>query len=305
MSATTTAASPTSTYVKRAIDVTVQLGQGNFGASGFNTVKLTGLRVHASILKQGAPGFGTADLRIYGMTQSVMNQLSTLGVPTPMTTGRNNLVTIEAGDAVNGMAVVFRGTVWRAWQNLDGAPETFFDMSLIASAFDAMAPVPPISFPGSADVATIMSGLALRMGRAFENNGVQVRLSNPYFPGTAVDQVQKCAQAANIEAYDDGITLAIWPKSGTRGGAIPLISAASGLVGYPTYFDQGMRFRCLYNPSILFGGQIKMQSSLTPACGLWYVTSLVYDLAAQITSGPWFCDVDCVRWGPIPSASAR
>ena len=95
--------------------------------------------------------------------------------------------------------------------------------------------------------------------------------------------------------FDDGYTLAIWPKHGTRGGLIPVISPASGLVGYPTFADQGVRFRTLFNPSITFGGQVEIKSSLMPACGKWYVNALSYNLSAQVVNGPWFCDVGCSR----------
>lgn len=286
-------------YTTRAIDVTVQLGKGSFGTSGANTVKLSGLRVAATIRKYGSPGFDTASVRMYGLPSSLMNQVSTLGAPIPME--RDNNVLIEAGDPINGMSLVFQGTIQNAWQEFDGAPDTYLTIDSVSGAFAAMQPTPAISFPGSADVATIISGIATRIGRTFNNAGVQVTLSNPYFAGTPLEQAQKCARAANVEFYDDGSTFYIWPKTGNRSGAVPLISPQSGLVGYPKYTSQGMQFRCLYNPSILFGGLIKMQSSIQPACGTWYVNELTYNLAAQIPNGPWFCEVGCVRQVGAPA----
>jgi hypothetical protein len=180
-----------------------------------------------------------------------------------------------------------------------------------------------------------MSGLATQMGLVFENNGVQVQLSSPYFAGTALQQAQKCAKAANIEMYiDTGTaclgtspngtaepiktvlgTLAIWPKSGTRGGTIPQISAASGMIGYPRWFNSGMEFRTLFNPSVRVGGVINMESSLgtgvvyqNPALpkpeqvlaggpnGRWYVNGpVVHDLSAQMPGGPWMTEARCTR----------
>ena len=285
--------SPIGSYVERVLRITVQLGKGSYGAGGFNTITLPRLRAVASIEKLGPPGAAKADVRVYGMRQEVMNQLSTLGVPLPME--RDNLLKIEAGDDTNGMAVVYQGTIQNAWQNLDGQPDTFFNFEAWVGTFDAAKPVPAISFPGTADVATIMSSLATQMGRNFENNGVTAKLASPYFSGTALRQAQACAKAANIEMFDDGMVLAIWPKNGTRGGMIPLIQPESGLVNYPRYTGQGMQFRCLYNPNILFGGQIEMKSSLIPANGKWYVNKLNYELSCELPNGPWYCDVSCVR----------
>lgn len=91
-------------------------------------------------------------------------------------------------------------------------------------------------------------------------------------------------------------TLAIWPRNQTRAGTTPLISPATGLVGYPKFRDQGMSFRCLFNPALKLGGSIKMQSSIQPASGLWYIVGpLVYNLSAQMPQGPWFCDAHCAK----------
>jgi hypothetical protein len=161
-----------------------------------------------------------------------------------------------------------------------------------------------------------MAGIAATQGWAFENNGVQVQLSSPYFAGTALDQAHACARAANIEMYLDGSapteTLAIWPKTGTRGGLIPLISPASGMVGYPKYRDFYLQFRCLLNRNLRMGGQVMVQTTsggaVAPqnatiqqildqgANGTWFICApLTYDLAAQVPAGPWFCDVTCAR----------
>jgi hypothetical protein len=184
-------------------------------------------------------------------------------------------------------------------------------------------PAAPSSYPGNADVATILSGIATALGWGFENNGVQVKLSNGYFPGTARQQIHDIARAANIELYEDHggakVTLAIWPKTGTRGGQIPLISAATGLIGYPKFQSNGMSFTTLFNPNIRLGARIQMQSSTGQAAqnapasaglpagtqsggpnGLWYVAAagggaLSHDLSSQLPDGPWFTHCSCVR----------
>lgn len=316
MSATTSSAPSGTSYTEKLINVTITLGTGTFGQTGKNTDKLTGHRVTASIAKAGSPSWDSANIQIYGVLPSTMNAVSTLGVPFAMTR-LNNVVTVEAGDTVNGMAVVYQGAIKNAWQNFDDAPETFLNISGIGAKIQAMTPVPPTSLPGTADVATVMAGLAAQMGWAFENNGVSVKIPSPYLPGTALEQAYSLARTANIEVYPDtGASpniLAIWPKNKTRSGTIPLISAATGLIGYPEFNDLGMSFRCLLNTNIRVGGQIMMQSSLggapAPASGAtqeqaqkagpngtWFVRGpVVYDLASQVVGGPWFCDVTCTR----------
>jgi hypothetical protein len=257
-----------------------------------------------------------------------MNQVSTLGIPLSMVR-LGNTVTIQAGDPVNGMSIVYYGYMHQCWQDFSEVPETSLQIMAFGGYPAAVQPASPSSYPGNADVASIMSGLATSMGMGFENNGVQARLANGYFPGTALQQAHDIARAANIEMYVDtataGGTLAIWPKTGTRGGSIPLISAASGMIGYPKFQSNGMSFTTLFNPSIRLGGQIQMQSSLTfgaassgsqsPSTGysaqsqpqqqggpngLWYVAAggdgaLAHNLSAQLPDGPWFTTCQCVR----------
>jgi hypothetical protein len=312
-------------FQQRAITVTFTLGTGTFGATGANTAKLSGLRVTTTIRKGGAPSFDSAELDIFGVTPDVMNAVTTLGAQPIMV--RKNMVLIEAGDPVKGMTQVYFGFIQSAFQDFNGQPQTSLHVnSYSEGAYQSLIPTTPTSFPASADVATIMSGFAERMGLAFENNGVQVQLSSPYFAGNLTQQVLKCAEAAGIVAYIDTSstpnTLAIWPRWGTRGGVVPLISSASGMIGYPRFYDQGIQFETVFNPNIKVGGVIQMQSSIGTAVtylhpeapkpedvvaggpnGLYYVNGpLIHNLSAQVPGGPWVSQASCAR---LPGAPAK
>jgi hypothetical protein len=100
---------------------------------------------------------------------------------------------------------------------------------------------------------------------------------------------------------DDG-TLAIWPQGGTRGGVVPVISAKSGMVGYPTFTSRGVAFRCLYTPTISYGTTVQVESALTPACGKWVVYRLIYSLESETPGGAWFADVEAGAPGYTPIA---
>ncbi len=109
------------------IDVTFTKANGTFAESGTDTVKLTGLRASAIITKAGGATLGGLQLRLWGMTLSKMNDLSTLGLSMAITSGGlslfNNTVLIEAGDDDAGMSVVFFGTIYEAWADFAGTPE--------------------------------------------------------------------------------------------------------------------------------------------------------------------------------------
>lgn len=284
-------------YVERAITVQVALGQGDFGdvaPTGSNVGTFSGLRVSANISKVGAPGFCTAEIRIWGLSESVMNAFSALGKPIQY--DRVNTVTLTAGDAVGGMAQVFHGIIQNAYQDFSDQGAASLNISSITALVDQTKPANPLSFPSGADVATVMSGLASQMNLNFTNDGVTTQLSpGSYFWGTARNMAAKCAKAANIYWTIDDATLAIWPKTGVRGGQVPLISPTTGLVGYPRWSSAGVMLKILYNPAVILGGSIMLQTSLTRAQGSWRVMSVNHELESIVPGGAWFTDMECYR----------
>lgn len=276
-------------FVRRILEFKFQLAQGSFLESGTDTVTLRGLRATAKVIKAGTPSLGQAQLQIFGMKLSLMNQLATLGMVYQLIP--RNVVTVSAGDEGSSLSVVFAGTITQAWADFQSAPDVPFNVQAHTLGAESVIAADPISFTGSADVAGIMSGLAGKMNCTFENNGVQAKLSNPYFYGSARSQADACASAAGIKWVADDTTLAIWPSGGARGGDIPLISPQSGMVGYPSFMAYGINVRTIFIPSIKFGAKIKVESSLKPACGTWAVVLLAHDLATLVPGGEWYSSI--------------
>ena len=59
------------------------------------------------------------------------------------------------------------------------------------------------------------------------------------------------------------------------------------MVGYPAYTHSGIALQTRFNPSIVRGGLIKVESSLPPACGIWRVYSLSHVLESETPNGQW------------------
>ena len=277
-------------FKKKLLSVSFQLATGTFDGTDSNTLKLDGLRISSTIQKAGGSSLGTAEIRIYGMTLSQMNQLSTLGMQVMLVP--RNIVSLSAGEEGSSMGLVFIGQITNAYADFQAAPDVPFFVQAHVLAGDAVRMIPPTSTKGSADVATLLSGFATQLGLTFENNGIDIKLSNPYLSGSILDQAQEVVNAAGIawNKGDNGV-LAIWPKTGSRGGSIPLISPETGMVGYPSYTAQGILVRTLFNPSISFGGKIQIQSDLKPACKVMTVQVLNHTLDSQVPDGKWFSDI--------------
>ncbi len=170
-----------SAFATRAIDVTLRLGKGSWGNSGFDTVKLSGMRVHAELGFIMNPGATTAILHIWGITRNQLNQFTQAGLQYGV---RNNIVLVEAGDVGGTMSAVFQGVVLESFPDFTAMPDVPLMISASTTADLQLKPVPPSSVKGAVDVATLMGAMAKTAGLTLENAGVDVKLSNPYFSGT-------------------------------------------------------------------------------------------------------------------------
>lgn len=305
-------------FVERRIRVIIQLAnksgtnQPNKFTNGSDTVTIDNERISVRVSNSGAPVNSTAQVKIYGLAPSLMNQLSTLGLVFDIVP--RNRITILAGDLGGAMTTVFSGTINASYGDYAGQPDVPFHFECVQGGFEQVAPAPPTSFAGQAAVADLMSGFARQMSLGFQNNGVSAKLSNPYYSGSIKAQAQQCAQDANIEWGTDGINLFIFPRGGNRNTpSIPEISQEDGLlVSYPGFTQNGVMFKCLFTPQISFGSLVKVKSQViqgvltsqsaqistlrVPKDSTWAVNKMDLALDALVPKGDWLMIINA--WNP-------
>lgn len=266
----------------------ITLGTGSFGSSSNNTITLQGYRARVDIDKAGGMMMGTLRAQIFGVSQSDMNSITTLQwkpksfIP--------NTVQVFAIDG-SQQTLLFTGNIINAWGNYQAMPDVFLMIQAQAAYFAQLNPVAPRSYNGSIDVATIMNQIASQIGYTFENNGVSVQLSNQYLPNTALEQAKTLAKAAGIDLYVDNGILAITPANTPRNKPVPQISAQTGMIGYPTFDGVGVNFQTVFNPSVTFGGSIRLSTNIAQAAGAWIVTSVAHKLESEKPNGAWFSTI--------------
>lgn len=277
-------------FSRKRIDVSFALANGQF-AGGGNSHTVSGLRVMCMIESTGGESQSRLQLVIFGLPLSVMNQLSTVGAQIDQI--YKNQVTVFAGDDEIGMSMVFQGQIIKAFVEGSAPPNVAFVVLGRPGHFDMVKPVKPISIQGSADAAGMMSQIAGQMGLSFENNGVTAKLANPYYPGTAMSQMMAIARHCGFDAIIDRGVLAIVPPDETRSSGTPLISPQTGMVGYPRFDQASVEVTSYYKPEVRCLGDIQIQSELTPACGIWKVVSITYELESETPGGKWFQTMSC------------
>jgi hypothetical protein len=262
----------------------------------------SGLRMSATIEAQGATEnglTGNMELAIWGMPLSLMNQLTTLGAN--YTAKMQEQVELSAGDS-DGMFLVFVGDIIRAYVDAQNMPLVAFRLYATSGGPTwSMKPVPPISLSGPQDVAQMLQRLAKQMGMTLENNGVNVKLRNPYYGGSPWQQASQIARHAGINMIADRNTLAIMPGGQARKGDVVLVSPQTGMVGYPMFEQASLIVKCEFNPNINPMGQIQVKSDLTPACGKWNINKTTYELECFMPHGRWFQTMVCtLEAGAMP-----
>lgn len=277
-------------FTKKLIDLTITLGSGDFGATVGDTVTLRGLRIMADVVNPGGPSMGMCSLRVYGLPFEMMNKLTTIGVINNAIRIKNTIL-VAAGDKENGMQSVFQGVISEAWADYNSAPEVAFHVIAYAGLDAAVKPVGAVSYQGSTDVGGMMQTISNEMGLIFENNGVDVKLSNPYLSGTNLERVRSLAVSADFRYSIDRAVLAIWPRNGARESEIPVISVETGMKGYPSLSSKGMTVEMRFNWNIRLGQTVEVQSSIPMACGKWNVFGISHSLASEMPDGPWFTTI--------------
>lgn len=281
-------------FNKRRIDVIISLGKGRLGDGEGPDITLSGYRVSVNIPVHKASENIGLKLNIYGLNQEMMNRLTMIG-PVMEERREKNLVTVFAWDDFNVRRVVYQGTLHTAWANYEKVADGVLEVDALVAAGEEVKPVSPRSFSGGPRVQMIVSDIAASMGYCFENHGVDCILANPYLPGTDMDQLRSCAQAARINFTIDRGVLSIWPSSGSRNGDPIAISADTGLIGYPKFASDGVHFKTLYNPDLAIGKRLQVISVIEAAHGEWTIVSLSHKLDAELPNGAWQSVAVCKR----------
>lgn len=284
-------------FSKKRLKVTLYLGEKDkaFDDKGNNTVTLENFRVSAQIQSGNGQGVSpTAKIMIWGLSQNIINQITKIHWNTELS--NLNSVKLEADNGDGIYHVVYQGTISFAYPNFGSAPENILTIDSVTALNHQVVPAKPISVNGIADVGKIIETICNNMGMRFENNGVDLKLSNPYLPQTELEKIRRLCETANFSLYIDKDTIAIAPKDQPRKTKVALLSPSTGLIGYPVPNLQGITLKALYDPSVIFGGVIEIKDSLIEmANGQWRVFGITYYLESELPNGRWEMEIQCAN----------
>lgn len=281
------------TYSLKDIRVSIVLDKG--GAN--NQYVFQGFATNVAISKTGGVDFATAQVEIYGLTLPVMGQLTTLAFK-PLNR-RWNAIEIAAGEAGTDLPVIFRGCITVAYADLNGASPVL-KIEAQVGAYPILEPAATVSMTGTQDAAAFIQSQSAQAGFDFQNDGVQGTISDMTVYGDPLTKAKTVANAIGADViFDDDKTVLV-PKDGVRRaeGGIPVISAESGMIGYPTFTNQGIQCRSFFRPELHVAAAVRVQSIVPHATGVWKITQLTHSLSAHNpSSSAWDTSFEAMWMG--------
>jgi len=282
------------TLTERYLTAIIGIGTGQLGDGPPVYHTITDHRMSFDITAYGGEMQGTANIKIYGIKQELMNALFSMGPVHYQLRGKNT-IQLLAGDSPNVMTTVYGGTIMTAYADYNTAPDVPFEITAQSAAVVAMQPATPTSTPYNIPVTVeqIMKTLASKGKLAWgENVGVDTVFKNVTYNGSVLDQIRTCAFAAGIDYQIENFTLSIKSRLKNFSTVVPVISPSTGMVGYPIVSAQFMFVKSLFIPSIKNGCQVQVADSIvTGANGKWTVISLQHELESRMPDGKWFTTI--------------
>ncbi|MDR2947130.1 MAG: hypothetical protein LBV79_10340 [Candidatus Adiutrix sp.] len=269
-------------FAVKTIEISVTLSQGSFGEGG-NTKIIEGLACEVSVDKPGLPEKNSANIKIWGMKYDDMAQLTMLSFR-PLES-QNNLIQVKAGDLDGALALVFQGEITRASADFNAAPDVAMEFEADSGSYPNQIASPVMTVNGEAQAVNLFSQFAAEAGYEFKDEGVTASVQNAWFPGSPIEKCQKLARDIGCElVIDDGVII-VMPAGQAREGNAVLLNKDNGLIGYPTFNQDGIVCRCIFNPDLQYGGLMKMESIVPRATGVWKITKLSHSLSAYVPGG--------------------
>lgn len=271
-----------SSFSTKSIQVSLTLGKGSFSEEG-NTKQIEGLASEVSVTKPGLPEKNSASVKIWGLPYEDMAQLTMLSFR-PLES-QHNLITIKAGEQGANLSLVFQGEITNAFADFNASPDPCMQFEADSGSYPQQIPLPVTTVKGEVKAEQLFTQFAEAAGYSFKNEGVQGSVLNAWFPGSPIDKMIKLARDIGCELIIDDSEVVVLPAGQARDGQSTLLSKDTGLIGYPSFTQDGLSCRCIFNPDLAYNGLIQVESIVPRASGTWRITKLTHNLSAYKPKG--------------------
>jgi hypothetical protein len=268
-------------FTIKTLRATIALAKGSFGEG--NAVTIEGLPMAATVSKPGGADMNKMNLDIKGLGIEKMERLTTLAFR-PLQS-LNNRIKLEAGDLGGKLGLVFAGEMSAAVPKFETDGNVGLAIEALTGWFPNQIAASPISVKGETTIERLMGEFAAEAGYALKNEGVSGSVKNSIFRGSPILKARTLARQTGIELLIDDGRFVIMERGEAIKGKIPLISKESGLLGYPSFSNDGVDATCIYDGRLEIGGKVEIKSVVPKASGTWKISKLEHKLEAYVPGG--------------------
>lgn len=269
-------------FTRKTIQIVMAMGEGTFD-NGNNQITVEGLPTIVDIQKQGGDERPSCEVTIGNLNIDIVRKLTTLSFR-PLQRFKNQ-ITINAGEIGKQLQTIFIGDFENAYGNFQNVPSMELVVKAISAQHGALTASPATSVDGTERVEYLMEQWAKEAGCTLENHGVNASVKNTVYSGSPIDKAKTLAREVGIELIIDDNKFVIMPQGKAIEGNAVLVDKEHGLLGYPAFNNDGIEFKCIFDPNFRIGGLVKVESIVPRASGTWKITKISTKLEAYVPSG--------------------
>ncbi len=287
----------TNAYGRKEIEVHIEVNRPLIASKSAEnrTIKLHSIAIEANVSIFGLPDKTRANIKLYGLSLSLMEELSALNIEQNYIA--NHRVTLYAGDSLDNMQIVFIGELTKAFANFNEIPDVCFEIEAMTGYYPSLLASIPLSYKGEIEASIILAALASSIGYSFENKAFSSSIRNPILSGSVFEKALKIAKHTNAELLCEKCKFTLMPKSTAISNNYTTISDKNGLVAYPMFDNEGLSFTALFNANFQLNGLVEIESIVPKASGFWRIISLQHILSSNNEKNlSWFSKIKCVAY---------
>lgn len=237
----------------------------------------------------GGKQFNTAELMVFGLPLATLNALSRLWL-TPMNVRPQDTLKIETWDGSQYVPLFFGSITWAAPRG-NSMPQVPIVISSTASMALAQSAAQPYSASGTLVLTDVLTNILGASG--YTLNAAQslpaYTITNPRATGSLQDQVKSILDGyPNIAWYFNLQQLILRPVGASIYADPIAIGPTTGMKGSPEYSTSGVQVDTIYEPRLIPGQSIKLDTVFTyAATANWSIAAVEHNLEPNVPNGRW------------------
>ncbi len=198
---------------------------------------------------------------------------------------------VEAGRKSYGTSQIFRGNIASA--KLTQPPDVTVTLKCLTGNFQK-GNVISRNQGQQTSLSTIANQVGSDLNMRVNFQATDKQISNYYFSGASLKQVEKLGEMGQVDAYIDDDVLVVKNRNTPLPGRIQVINSETGMIGIAGATERGIKVKFLINSVTELGSLLRVQSTVYPEQnGDYQIFKLHFEIASRDT--PFYYIAECTR----------